>query len=330
MKRADNIGEAPRPVAKQARPRWRLTIENYFTHHARALLASLGQLLRAPLATLMTAAVIGIALALPAAFHALLKSVESVTAGWQGDMAQISLFLKPSLKDGQAAALAGRVRALTEVASVRYISPQQALQEFEQSSGLRDALAYLNENPLPGVLVVRPDEQHGDPAAARALLARLEKMNEVDSAQLDLAWLERLHALVGLATRGVWLLAGVLALAVLLIIGNTIRLGIQNRRDEIVVTKLLGGTDGFIRRPFVYGGIWYGLFGGLIALVVVNGLLLSLRGPTQQVATLYHSAFRLELLGGEASLIILLSAMGLGSLGAWLAVSRHLRRIEPV
>jgi len=330
MKRADNMGEAPRPAAKQARPRWRLTIENYFTHHARALLASLGQLLRAPLATLMTAAVIGIALALPAAFHALLKSVESVTSGWQGDMAQISLFLKPSLKDDQAAALAGRVRALPEVASVRYISPQQALQEFEQSSGLRDALAYLNENPLPGVLVVRPDEQHGDPAAARTLLARLEKMNEVDSAQLDLAWLERLHALVGLATRGVWLLAGVLALAVLLIIGNTIRLGIQNRRDEIVVTKLLGGTDGFIRRPFVYGGIWYGLFGGLIALVVVNGLLLSLSGPAQQVATLYHSAFRLELLDGGASLIILLSAMGLGSLGAWLAVSRHLRRIEPV
>src|SRR3569623_755148 len=117
-------------------------------------------------------------------------------------MAQISLYLKPALKEEQALALAGRLRRLPEVAKVQYISPQQALQEVEQSSGLRDALAYLNENPLPAVLVVRPDEQHGDPAAARTLLARLEKMNEVDSAQLDLAWLERLHALVGLATRG--------------------------------------------------------------------------------------------------------------------------------
>lgn len=322
---------APAEAARGTRPRarWRLGLENYVTHHARALLASLGQLLRTPVTTLMTAAVIGIALALPASFYALLKSVESVTAGWQGEMAQISLFLKPSLKEPQAHALAERVRALPEVAHVRYISPQQALAEFEQSSGLRDALAYLNANPLPAVLVVQPGEQHGDPAAARALLERLQALTEVDSAQLDLAWLERLHAIVGLATRGVWLLAGVLGLAVLLVIGNTIRLGILNRRDEIVIIKLLGATDGFIRRPFVYGGMWYGLFGALIAIVVVDTLLLSLGGPVRQLAALYHSSFELALLSGRAALTVLVASMLLGWLGAWLAVGRHLRAIEP-
>ncbi len=321
--------ERPRAAPRKAGPRQR-GLENYFTHHLRALFASLGQLVRAPLATLMTAAVIGIALALPAGFHALLASVQTVAAGWQGDMAQISLFLKPSIKEDQAAAMAKRLRAKPEVADVRYISPQQALAEFEQSSGLRDALAYLNENPLPAVLVVRPAEQYGTPAAARELLQRLGAMAEVDSAQLDLAWLERLHAMVGLAVRGVWLLAGVLAVGVLLVVGNTIRLGIQNRREEIIVTKLLGATDGFIRRPFVYGGMWYGLFGGLIALVVVNGLLLSLGGPAQQLAALYHSPFRLELLDGPASLMVLGAGAVLGWLGAWLAVSRHLRDVEPV
>ena len=188
----------------------------------------------------------------------------------------------------------------------------------------------MNENPLPAVLVVRPGEQHGAPAAARALLQRLAALPEVDSAQLDLAWLERLHAMVGLATRGVWLLAGILALGVLLIVGNTIRLGILNRREEIVITKLLGATDAFIRRPFVYGGMWYGLFGALIALVIVNGLLLSLGGPAQQLAALYHSGFRLELMSGQASVTLLIVSMMLGWAGAWLAVGRHLRRVEPV
>ena len=329
MKRP-GTAEGARPAATPPRARWRLGLENYVIHHARALLASLGQLLRAPLSTAMTAAVIGIALGLPACFYAVLNSVEALTAGWQGEMAQISLYLKPALKEEQALALAGRLRRLPEVAKVQYISPQQALQEFEQSSGLRDALAYLNENPLPAVLVVRPGEQHGTPAAARALLQRLAALPEVDSAQLDLAWLERLHALVGLATRGVWLLAGILALGVLLIVGNTIRLGILNRREEIVITKLLGATDAFIRRPFVYGGMWYGLFGALIALVIVNGLLLSLGGPARQLAALYHSGFRLELMSGQASATLLIVSMMLGWAGAWLAVGRHLRRVEPV
>lgn len=319
-----------REANRRARPRRARGLENYLTNHLRAFFASLGQLLRAPLSTLMTAAVIGIALALPAGFHAVLASVQSVAAGWEGDMAQISLFLKPSIKEEQAAKLAGRLRDMSEVAEVHYISPQAALAEFEQSSGLRDALAYLNENPLPGVLVLRPAAQYSEPAAARGLLQRLEAMSEVDSAQLDLAWLERLHAMVALAARGVWLLAGVLSLAVLLIVGNTIRLGIQNRREEIVVTKLIGATDGFIRRPFVYGGMWYGLFGGLIALVVVNALLLSLSGPARELAALYHSSFRLALLNGAASLGVLAAGAVLGWLGAWLAVGRHLRRVEPV
>lgn len=305
-------------------------MKNYLTHHLRACLASLGNLLRTPFASLMTAVVIGVTLALPSGFHALLTSVQSLAAGVEGEMAQVSLFLKPGIKEDAALNLAWRLRSMKDVAGVRYISPQQALEEFQRNVGVSDALAYLDENPLPAVLVVKPAKNFTEAELVRGLVRRLQALPEVESAQLDWAWLERLHALVALADRGMALVGTVLALAVLFIVGNTIRLAIENRREEIVITKLMGGTDAFIRRPFIYGGIWYGLAGGLIALVIVDGILWDMSGPVAQLATLYQSGFQLGMLGGTAALTVLVGGATLGWLGAWLAVGRHLRRIEPV
>jgi cell division transport system permease protein len=307
-----------------------LGMKNYFTHHLRACLASLGSLLRTPFASLMTAVVIGVALALPSGFHALLSDVQGLAAGLEGDVAQVSLFLKAGVKDDAARSLAWRLRSMDDVAAVRYITPQQALEEFQRNAGVSDALAYLDENPLPAVLVVKPAKNFSDAGMVRGLVRRMEALPEGESAQWDWAWLERLHALVALADRGMALVGAVLALAVLFIVGNTIRLAIENRRDEIIITKLIGATDAFIRRPFIYGGVWYGLAGGLIALIVVDGILWGMRGPAARLAALYQSGFQLGMLDWAAALSVLLAGAALGWLGAWLAVGRHLRRIEPV
>jgi len=307
-----------------------LAAKNYLGHHLRACLASLGSLLRTPLASLMTTVVIGVALALPSGFHALLEDVQQLTAGMEGEVAQVSLFLKAEVKDEEARNLAWRLRAMDEVASVRYISPQQALEEFQHNAGVSDALAYLDENPLPAVLVVRPAKAVGKADRLRGLVQRLQALPEVESAQMDWVWLERLQALVSLADRGMTLVGLVLAVAVLFIVGNTIRLAIENRRDEIVITKLVGATDAFIRRPFLYGGLWYGLVGGLLAVLIVDGILWGMGAPVVRLAALYQSGFQLAMLGSLDTLAVLGLGSVLGWLGAWLAVGRHLRGVEPV
>jgi cell division transport system permease protein len=304
-------------------------MKNYLSHHLRACLASLGSLLRTPFASLMTAVVIGVALALPGGFHSLLGSVQILAGGMEGDVAQVSLFLKAGVKEDAARNLAWRLRSMDDIAGVRYISPRQALEEFKRNASVADALSYLDENPLPAVLVVKPAKSFSDAEMVRGLVRRLQAQPEVESAQLDWAWLERLHALVALADRGMMLVGAVLAVAVLFIVGNTIRLAIENRREEIVITKLVGATDAFIRRPFIYGGVWYGLAGGGIALLIVDGVLWGMSGPVSRLAALYQSGFQLGMLSGLSACALLLAGATLGWLGAWLAVGRHLRRIEP-
>ncbi len=300
----------------------------HLLRHLQVFFYSLGQLSRTPLATLMTAAVIGIALALPAGLHVLLDNAQRLSGGWDG-ATQISLFLKKNVSDARARRLAETIRRRPEVAAVDYIPRDQALAEFERLSGFGDALKALDENPLPSVLVVRPRPEAATPEAAEKLLGRLRQYGPVELAQLDMQWVKRLYVIMDLVRRGVLVLGLLLGLAVLLVVGNTIRLAIQNRRDEIVVMKLIGGTDAFIRRPFLYTGFWYGLFGGLIAAALVGLALWVLAGPVERLAGLYQSPFRLAGLGGSELLILLLLAVGLGLAGSWLAVGRHLREIEP-
>lgn len=303
-------------------------LKTYFLRHAQVLVYSLGQLSRTPVSTFMTAAVIGIALALPTGLHVLLDNAQQLSGGWQG-ATQISLFLKSSTTDFQARKLINRLRKLPEINEVRYISRQQALKEFKTLSGFGDALKALKENPLPAVLVIQPSTDEQSAGIAEQLLEKLKRNPEVDVAQLDMQWIKRLYAIMEIVRHGVVILTALLALAVLLVVGNTIRLAIQNRRDEIVVIKLIGGTDAFIRRPFLYNGVWYGLLGGIIAVLLITSALLIISGPVEHLTGLYKSQFELSYLGFGSIINLLMASTLLGLLGSWLAVGRHLREIEP-
>lgn len=300
----------------------------YVLQHLQVLFYSLGQLSRTPVSTLMTSAVIGIALSLPTAFYVLLQNVQTVSQDWDRG-ARISLFLKASVTEAQAQAMVRKLRTMKDISEVVYISRTAALAEFRRSSGFGDAIDALGDNPLPAVLVVQPAKQLQSAAEIEALLARLRTYPEVDITQLDLEWVKRLYALVQIGQRGVIALALLLALSVLLVVGNTIRLAIQNRRDEIVVTKLIGGTDSFIRRPFLYTGIWYGLVGGVLGWLAVSFTLGLLAAPVNDLASLYNSDFTLSGVDLITTGMLLLVSPLLGLLGSWLAVGRHLGDIEP-
>jgi cell division transport system permease protein len=303
-------------------------IKNYLLRHTQVFFYSLGQLTRTPVATFLTVAVIGITLALPAGLYVAIENVQRLASGWE-DNGQISLFLKPDVPAAAIEKLADKIRRLPAVSWVDYVSREAALTEFKRLSGFGEALNALDRNPLPAVLVVHPAATHAHPDKLQALLVDLRRFNEVDIAQLDLDWVRRLHAMLELARQGVLILAAGLAVAVLLIIGNTIRLAVLNRRDEIEITKLIGGTNAFIRRPFLYTGTLQGLLGALLAWLLVGLGLLFLAGPINNLAGLYGSRFEAENLGILATLALIGAGGLLGWLGSRLAVGRHLRAIEP-
>lgn len=319
---------SPRPSKGQRAPDLHAQFNAYVLSHLRAFFFSLGKLYRAPMASLMTLAVIGIALALPTALYLTLSNLQAVSGQWK-QATQISLFLKQNIDDAQALALGKQLRQRTDVGDVQIITRAQALAEFRELSGFGAALDALQDNPLPAVLIVYPAMAGKQPLAVSALVDALRVLPQVDIAQLDMQWVQRLYAIMDTAQRGVWVIAVMLGLAVLLVVGNTIRLDIQNRRDEIEVTKLIGGTDGFIRRPFLYGGLWYGLLGGLMGLLIVEIALGLLARPVQRLTRLYESQYQLMDLDLSSALTILLFSALLGLAGSWLAVGRHLSEIEP-
>lgn len=324
----------PRRNQRHQQHHWReqltrmLSPRTFLQRHAQVALDSLGRLYRNPVSSLMTAAVIAIALAMPAGLTLLLDNLERLSGSWDGQ-ASMSVFLKNSVSTGAAETLATHVRKWPEVASVQLVTPEQALQEFSQRSGYADVLNTLDENPLPAVLIIMPADAYSEPATASALRERFSLLPETELAQLDLQWVQRLDAILDVANRITLIIGALLALAVLLVIGNTIRLEIQNRREEILVTKLIGATNGFVRRPFLYAGFWYGILGALIAwLVVVTGFWL-LSEPVTRLAGLYQSDFSLETRPLQLLGLLIAGGAVLGLLGSWLAVGRHLSTIEP-
>lgn len=320
----------PEPATVAARPRddiYQSAIGSYFSSHGWAMMATLGQFLRSPFSSIMTALVIGVALALPAVAWVLLDNARQVTGAW-GSATELTVFLKTELKAGALEKLQSQIQTLPTVSAIEYISREQALEEFKASSGLGLAIDVLEQNPLPAVLVVRP-VAGGDTAGVEALGEQIRSLAGVDEVQLDMDWVRRLNGLLAIGQRGMAILALFLGVAILVIVGNTIRLIIQNRRHEIVVTKLIGATNGFIRRPFLYWGLWLGLAGGLIAWILVTVVVWSLRGPVQELAALYHTDFLLNHLGFASGLLLFFTGVGLGLGGAWLSVARHLREIEP-
>ena len=309
-------------------PQHNSLISAYFIHHARVLLGSLGHLTRHPLSTSMTMAVIAIALTLPAGLYLALNNISGLSAGWDSST-KISLFLHAKVNKKKAQTLVKRLRLHNEIDSISMISKEQGLEQFKQLSGFGDALQFLEGNPLPIVLVVQPIINASQPNQIKQLLKELESDRLVDIAQLDMQWVKRLYALLEIAHRVIWAIGGLLGLAVLLIVGNTIRLDIQNRRSEIEVSKLIGASNAFIRRPFLYTGFWYGFSGGVLAWLLTTLSLFMLAEPVENLALLYHSDFELSGLSfGDTGSLIMISC-SLGLFGSWLAVGRHLDEIEP-
>jgi cell division transport system permease protein len=300
----------------------------WLTRHLQTLIGSLGRLSQQPLANGLTILVIGIALALPACLHVLVTNARSAT-GDLSNAVDISVYLKSSVSEQQATEVAAKLRQRRDVARVELIAAEAALKEFREYSGFGAALDALSENPLPHTLIVRPGADYLTPDRIESLGEDLKALPEAELVQLDTAWVNRLQAILDAVRRGIIVAAVLLAVGVMVIVGNTIRLDIQNRRDEIEVTKLVGGSDAFVRRPFLYSGVWYGLGGSLIALVIVAVTVLVLSGPVQRITGLYGSDFRLTGLSWETTLWLIGAGVALGWLGSFIAASRHLRAIEP-
>lgn len=289
---------------------------------------SITDIIKKPISNFMTVLVIAIALALPAGLQIMLDNAKALSQGWDG-ASRISLYLKTDLSEQELNTLANKIRRQTNVANVNVITQQQALDDFKHGSGFSDAIDQLDSNPLPPVLVVQPAMAHTTPQASELMLNQFKKIPEVELAQLDLDWVRKLYALLQLAEKAAAALGLALALAVLLIVGNTIRLSVQNRREEIEVVKLVGATDAFIRRPFLYTGFWYGFLAGLTCWLILNASLLWLQDAVARLAGLYQSQFQLSGLNLEQSLQLILFSCALGLLGSWLSVGRHIRQIEP-
>jgi cell division transport system permease protein len=300
----------------------------WLTRHLQTLVGSLGRLSKQSLATLLTMVVIGLALALPACLQLLVSNAQQATGGWNRTFS-VSVYLKPGISLQQARQLALRVEQRRDVSEVRLVSADEALRELRRDSGFDGAFHLLDENPLPHALTVRPADPQSSPAGLKSLADELRTLQGVETVALDTAWVDRLNAILEAARRGILLAAGLLALGVIGIIGNTIRLDIQNRREEIEVTKLVGASDGFVRRPFLYGGVWYGLGGAVFAWGLCAMVVATLAQPIARIAGLYGSGFRLAGLGWKPSLVLLVSGISLGWLGSYIAATRHLRNIEP-
>lgn len=299
----------------------------WMSRHASTAVGSLGRLVRQPFASLMIVLVIAVTLALPAAINLVVKNARTVSGSWDNAL-DFSVFLQTDLPANEADKLAQLIGQRADVDSVDLILADDALAEFKQQSGFGVALDQLTDNPLPHTLVVRPGP--GNTSASLILLQEeINNLPETDHVQVDTEWVQRFHAILDIVRQAIAIGAALLAVAIVVIIGNTIRLDIENRREEIEVTKLIGASNAFVRRPFLWTGFWYGLFGGLMALGLVYYGLYLLEGPVARLSGLYQSSITISSLSMAESGAIVGIGVFLGLFGSWLTAARHMRRIEP-
>lgn len=300
---------------------------HWLGHHRREAADSFGRLARVPLSTLMTVTVMTIALSLPLALGQLLHDTRQAVATWDAD-ARLSVYLNEGTDPVAQRTVLAQAQALAGVSRANLITPEAALEEFKAKSNYGPALEQLGSNPLPAVLEVFPKDTT-DTKAMTALRDQFAQWPEVALAEVDIAWVQRLRTALDIGERLLMAIAGTLILGGLLVVGNTIRLSIESRRDEIRVISLLGGTHAFVRRPFVYMGLWCGLSAGVFTLATVSGLIVWLSEPVLTLARLYGSQFALSYPGPLVSASVIAGASLLGVIGAWIAVGRHLRELEP-
>ena len=301
----------------------------WLTRHLQTLVGALGDLSRNPFSSTLSVSVIAIALALPGGLFAALENINKFTAEFEHG-AKISLFLTPQVSVKQAADLQQSIQQHDAIKLVELITPDQAMEEFKSRSGLQNALNSLTSNPLPVVLLAYPkDEIARSPEKLTGLINELGKLKQVELSQFDIEWIKRLTALLELVTRAVWIIAFILGLGVFLVIGNTIRLAITNRQEEIRIIKLIGGTDAFIRRSFLYSGLLQGLLGGLLALLIIFLLFSFISAPTSSLSSMYGIAFSLDPLHFLPSLLLVSGGALTGWLSARVTVGVYLRQFEP-
>jgi cell division transport system permease protein len=310
----------PKPPKKS-----RLSMRAWREQHLYSFFSSLGRLAARPWATTMTLAVLSLALAFPLLFWLLLDNVHGLS-GTVEDSRAISVFLKSGT---DAEALAQKLRSHADVQSIVVKTPEQGLEEFKAHSGFADALNVLHYNPLPALLIVSPSAASGSVDPAPALVEEFRSDPAVDQVQYDAQWKQRLNAILQLARRGAAVLAVLLALAALLVVGNTVRLDIQGRADEIAVMQLLGADNGFVRRPFLYIGFWYGMFAGVASLILIGLVEWALAAPLSALASSYDHRFDVHGLSLAQMAVVLAASAALGWLGAWIAASRHIALGQP-
>lgn len=302
---------------------WTRFLNSQLVRHQQAALLSLRQLIQRPFVTGMICIVIAIALALPMALYVSLENAQTLSRDLDTN-SPIMLYLKKHVTEDQTQVLREEIAARPEVSAVRYISPEEGLSDFKKHAHLDDILATLPNNPLPALLVVTPGPSWRTPEAMGILLESLKGLPQVEIAQFDLDWIKRLDAVLKLGQRAIYALAALLGLGVIFVIGSVVHFVTQERKEEIFVFQLVGANDAFIRRPFVYAGMWYGLLGGVLASVFVGGLFYWLSEPASMLAELYGGIPIIQML--SAAQVVSLWGIGtfLGVFGSWVAVRPHL------
>lgn len=303
-------------------------LSRYFELHVRAWVSSLGRLCHQPFASVLTCAVLAITLALPVSFLLLLNNAQSVLQIWdQGT--QVSVYLQTGTAPSKARELMQQIKKLPNVMQAHYISPAEGMRFLSKQTGIQDLALLMPNASLPALIEVQPAQALATPLAMKEFITTLKQLPFVEEAQIDLQWLQRLNAIVQLVQKIVWVFTVLLAVGVLLIIGNTLRLTLEKYREEIKLLKLMGATHGFIRRPFLYTGLTYGFIGGFFASTLVSSFISGLKPLVAQLSLLYQSDFLLQGLTSWGFVKLLFFSMLLGLLAAWLSVSRAVYATKP-
>ena len=300
----------------------------YLLNHAHGLFSSLGRLSRTPFTSAMTILVLSVAISLAGCFYIVVANIQQLTGNLQASN-QMSLFLKEHINETAAQKLAEQLAHNENIESIKFISKKQAMDEFKANSGFGDALNALETNPLPNVIQILPKGVLDSREALDNLMADFKKMPEVDFVQVDMQWVERLQAIMRIASRAVTLVGILLGFAVTFITGNTIRLELHNRQDEVFISKLVGATHAFIQRPFLYTGFWLGFIAGFLAWLIITIMLLIVESPVEKLSSLYNSSFELLYLSFSEFILLLMMASGLAVLGSWAVLHYQLRQIKP-
>ncbi|PHM37076.1 cell division protein FtsX [Xenorhabdus mauleonii] len=289
---------------------------------------TLSDMLRQPLATLLTIMVVAISLTLPSVFFIVWKNVNQAVVQWY-PVPQLTVYLDKSLDDNSAEQVIAQLKDVDGVKSVNYLSREDAVNEFRAWSGFSNALDLLEENPLPAVAIVSPELNFQDSKALMTLRDRVEQIKGIEEVRMDDSWFARLTALTSLIGRIAAVIGILMVVALLLVIGNSVRLSISSRRETINVMKLIGATDGFILRPFLNGGALLGILGAVFSLILSSLLVWKLSNIVTEVASVFGTSFKLYGFGwDEALLLVLISGM-IGWIAAWFATVQHLRRFRP-